>query len=273
MNVDRKEALLPTVCGRHYLPDSLQSASARSAFPLEGRVAIVTGSAVRLGKALALALAEQGARLVIHYSASAGPAEETVRHIKALGSDAMAIQADLSQCGEARSIIEWAATHFGQVDILVNSAAIFEPGNWDDTTEENWDRHFAINLKSPFFLSQAFATHVGRSRPGHIVNIADWRGVRPGTDHVAYTLTKAGLIAMTKSLALALAPNIQVNAIAPGMILPPPGEDQAYLEQWAHQIPAQRVGSPGEIAKALIFLLRSDFVTGELIFVTGGQHL
>jgi len=240
---------------------------------LNGKVAIVTGGAVRLGKALALALAEHGARLVIHYGSSAGPAQKTVTEIKAMGSDALAIQADLSQSGEAPSIVERAVAHFGQVDILVNSAAIFEPGHWDDTTEANWDRHFAINLKSPFFLSQAFAAHVGPERAGHIVNIADWRGVRPGTDHVAYTLTKAALIAMTKSLALALAPNIQVNAIAPGMILPPPGEDQSYLERKAGKIPAQRVGSPEEIAKALIFLLRSDFVTGDLIFVTGGEHL
>jgi len=240
---------------------------------LKGKVAIVTGGAVRLGKALALALAEHGARLAIHYGSSAGPAQETVMEIKAMGSDALAIQADLSQPSQAPSIVERAVAHLGQVDILVNSAAIFEPGNWDDTTEANWDRHFAINLKAPFFLSQAFAAHVGPERAGHIVNIADWRGVRPGTGHVAYTLTKAALIAMTKSLALALAPNIQVNAIAPGMILPPPGEDQSYLERKAGKIPAQRVGSPEEIAKALIFLLRSDFVTGDLVFVTGGEHL
>jgi pteridine reductase len=248
---------------------------------LNGKVAIVTGGAVRLGRALALALAEQGARLVIHYGSSAGPAQETVREIKAMGSDALAVQADFSQSGQAPSIVERAVAHFGQVDILVNSAAIFEPGRWDDTTEANWDRHFAINLKSPFFLSQAFAKHIGPERAcpeqsrraGHIVNIADWRGVRPGIGHVAYTLTKAALIAMTKSLALALAPNIQVNAIAPGMILPPPGKDPSYLERHASKIPAQRVGSPQEIAKALLFLLRSDFVTGELIFVTGGQHL
>lgn len=240
---------------------------------LNGKVAIVTGGAVRLGKALALALAEHGARLVIHYGSSASPAQETVAEIKALGSDALAIQANLSQSGQAPSIVERAVAHFGQVDILVNSAAIFEPGNWDDTTEANWDRHFAINLKSPFFLSQAFAAHVGPERAGHIVNITDWRGVRPGPDHVAYTLTKAALIAMTKSLALALAPNIQVNAIAPGMILPPPGEDPSYLERKAGKIPAQRVGSPEEVAKALIFLLHSDFVTGGLIFVTGGEHL
>jgi pteridine reductase len=240
---------------------------------LNGKVAVVTGGAVRLGKALALALAEQGARLVIHYSSSAGPAQETVTEIKAMGSDALAVQADFSQSGQVPSIVERAVAHFGQVDILVNSAAIFEPGKWDDTTEANWDRHFAINLKTPFFLSQAFAKHVGPERAGHIVNIADWRGVRPGIGHVAYTLTKAALIAMTKSLALALAPNIQVNAIAPGMILPPHGEDRSYLERKAGKIPAQRVGSPEEIGKALIFLLRSDFVTGDLIFVTGGEHL
>ena len=240
---------------------------------IEGKVAIVTGGAVRLGKALALALAKEGTRLVVHYGSSAGPAQETVRQIEALGSQALAIQADLGQPSQAPSIVDRAVARFGQVDILVNSAAIFKPGRWDDTTEENWDQHLSINLKSPFFLSQAFARHVGRERPAHIVNIADWRGVRPGTDHVAYTLTKAALIAMTRSLALALAPNIQVNAIAPGMILPPPGKDQAYLQRWAHQIPAQRVGSPEEIAKTLIFLVHSDFVTGDLIHVTGGQHL
>jgi len=240
---------------------------------IEGKVAIVTGGAVRLGKALALALAEQGARMVIHYGSSVGPAQETVEQIQAMGCDALAVQADLSQPGRVEVILNDALSHFGQVDILVNSAAVFEPGNWYDTTEKNWDLHFAINLKSPFFLSRAFASHVGRERAGHIVNIADWRGARPGTDHVAYTLTKAALIAMTKSLAQALAPNIQVNAIAPGLILPPPGQDRTYLEGQAREIPAQRAGSPEEIARALIFLVRSDFVTGELVFVTGGQHL
>jgi pteridine reductase len=240
---------------------------------LSGKVAVVTGGAVRLGKALALALAGHGVWLAIHYHSSATTAEETVAQIKALGSDALAIQADLSQASQAPAVIAQAAAHFGQVDILVNSAAIFEPGGLADTTEAIWDRHFAINLKSPFFLSQAFAAHVGRERPGHIVNIADWRAIRPGTNYMAYTLTKAALITMTQSLALALAPNIQVNAIAPGIILPPPGKDQAYLEWLAQKIPAGRVGSPAEVAKTLLFLLESDFITGETIFVTGGEHL
>jgi pteridine reductase len=240
---------------------------------LGGKVAIVTGGAVRLGKAMALALAEHGARLVIHYNSSAGPAEAVVRQIESEGGNAIAVQADLLHASRASTIIEQAEAHFGQVDILVNSAAIFEPGNWDDTTEANWDRHFAINLKSPFFLSQAFALHVGRERRGHIVNIADWRGAYPGTDHIAYTLTKAALIAMTKSLALGLAPNIQVNAIAPGLILPPPGKGPDYLEEEAQGIPLQRPGSAEEIARTLLYLLHSDFLTGDLIYVTGGEHL
>jgi pteridine reductase len=240
---------------------------------LENKVAIVTGAAVRLGRAQALALAERGARLVIHYNSSAGPAAEVVRQIQSMGGDAIAVQADLGQPMHAPAIVERAIARFGQADILVNSASIFEPGGWQDTDEENWDQHFDINLKAPFFLTQAFAGRISPGRRGHVVNIADWRAVSPGTDHVAYTLTKAALVAMTKSLAQALAPQIQVNAIAPGLILPPPGKGEAYLEQRAPHIPLQRVGSADEIAETLLFLLHSDFVTGELLYVTGGEHL
>ena len=240
---------------------------------LSGKVAIVTGGAVRLGKALALTLASEGALLAIHYNSSAGPALATVQQLKDSGTEAIAIQADLTEAAQTRAIIDATLSHYRRVDLLINSAAVFDSGEWDDTTEAIWDRQFAVNLKAPFFLSQAFANHVGGDRPGHIVNIADWRGARPGTDHLAYTLAKSGLIAMTRSLALALAPNIQVNAIAPGLILPPPGATQAHLESLALGIPAQRAGSPHEVAKAMVYLLESDFVTGELIFVTGGQHL
>jgi len=240
---------------------------------LEGKVAIITGAAVRLGRAQALALAECGVRLVVHYNTSSGPAHEVVNQIQEIGSQSIAVQADLSHPMEARAIVEKSVARFGQVDILVNSASIFEPGRWDDTSEENWDRHFDINLKSPFFLTQAFAKQVGPGRRGHIVNLADWRAVSPGTDHFAYTLTKAALVAMTKSLAQALAPQIQVNAIAPGLILPPPGQGPEYLDRYTPQIPLQRTGSADEIAQALLFLLRSDFVTGELLYMTGGEHL
>ncbi len=240
---------------------------------LQGKVALVTGSAVRLGKALALALAGDGARLAIHHSRSEGAATETVDEIKALGGDAFPVQADLSRSGSASGVIERTVNHFGRIDVLVNSAAIFEPGGLAETTEELWDRHFDINLKAPFFLSQAFAAYVAGEQPGNIVNIVDWRAIRPGPHYLAYTLTKAALVTMTRSLALALAPNIRVNAIAPGAILPPPGKGRDYLEQLAEGIPLRRAGAPKDVAQALLFLLHADFITGEIIFVTGGQHL
>ena len=240
---------------------------------LEGKTAVVTGGAVRLGQALALALAGRGARLVIHYGSSADQARETVARIQALGGEAVAIQADLRHVDQAQALIARAADHFGPLDVLVNSAAIFNPGSVADTTEANWDEHMAINLKAPFFLSQAFAAHVGRERHAHIVNIADWRAARPTANYMAYTLTKAALVTMTHSLALALAPNIQVNAIAPGAILPPPGQDESYLDRLAQKIPMRRAGSPADVAQAMLFLLESDFVTGDVIPVTGGEHL
>ena len=240
---------------------------------LEGHSALVTGAGVRLGKTLALALAERHVKVAVHYHSSSTQALETVSQIEEMGGKAEAIRADLSVPGEAASLVNRAVERLGSLDILVNSAAIFQPAGLHNTTRDHWERHFAINLASPFFLSQAFADHVGTERKGAIVNIADWRGLRPDTEYLAYSLTKAGILAMTKGLALALAPNIRVNAIAPGAILPPPGEGTAYLEGLAQEIPLQHVGSPVDIASALCYLLESEFVTGQTIFVTGGQHL
>ncbi len=240
---------------------------------LENKVAVVTGSAVRIGRQLALALAQHGVRLVVHYLSSTDPAEEVVAEIKQLGGDAIAIRVDLRDRDNLHGLLDQATEHFGTVDILINNAAVFIPGDALNTTMANWEEHFDTNLKAPFFLSQAFARQLGGQRHGHIVNIADWRATRPRADYVAYTLTKSGLITMTQNLALALAPNIQVNAIAPGAILPPPGKDESYLDRLAQQIPVRRHGSPSDVAAAMLFLLQSDFITGELIFVTGGEHL
>lgn len=240
---------------------------------LKGKVTIITGGAVRLGKAMALALAAEGARVVVHYGSSASAAEETAAEIKSMGGEVLTLQADLRESGAWLTIIEQAYEHFGQIDALINSAAIFQTGDIQSTTEDSWDKHFDINLKAPFFLSQTFAKHLGMNRRGHIVNIADWRATRTGADHIAYTLTKAAIVALTRNLAVSLAPDIQVNAIAPGAILPPPGRGQGYLEQLAQNIPARKVGSPDDIVHALLYLLKSDFVTGELMLVTGGEQL
>ena len=240
---------------------------------LEGMVALVTGGAVRIGSALALALARRGAAVAVHYGNSAAAAAETVAAILDSGGRAAAIHSDLRDISRLDGIIERAAEQLGRLDILVNSAAVYGPADLIETTEPLWNEHFSINLKAPFFLSRAFARHVGSGRPGQIVNIADWRAIRPDPQSIAYSLTKAGIVAMTKGLALALAPNIRVNAIAPGSILPPPGRDEAYLEDVGRRTPLRMHGSTDDLARALLYLVTAKFVTGQVLFVDGGEHL
>jgi pteridine reductase len=241
---------------------------------LAGRVAIVTGGGRRIGQALCVALAKAGCSVVVHYSHSADEARDTIEQITALGRDAFGVGADFQQpAAAAPVVIEAAYKRFGRADILVNSAAIFSAASLASTTEADWDRHFAINLKAPAFLCREFAARHNPGRPAAIINIADWRGLRPTPGHFAYTLTKAGVVALTKILALELAPDIRVNAVAPGAILPPPNAGPEYLERLASQVPLKRHGDPDDIANAVLYLLASDFVTGEVLCVTGGEEL
>lgn len=241
---------------------------------LGGKSAIVTGGAVRIGRAIALALAREGVNVCIHFGSSEKEAIKTQWEIQCLGVLATIVQADLaSDEHAARIVVDHAAGMFGGIDILVNSAAIFEPGSLAVTTEHGFDRHVAINLRAPLFLSKMFVEYVEPGRKGHIINIADWRATHPVPGHLAYTLSKAGIVTLTKILAQELAPQIQVNAIAPGAILPPPDKDDAHLQRIADQIPLKRSGSPDDITDAVLFLLRSDFITGEVLHVTGGEEL
>ncbi len=240
---------------------------------LAGKVALVTGAGVRIGRAIALGLAAEGVRVIVHYHSSSAQAQSVVDEIQALGSEALAVQADLRETARLAPLVEAGLARFGHLDILVNSAAIFERGTILSTDQENWARHMDINLKAPFFLCQAFARNLQPGQRGHIVNIADWRAERPGTQYMAYTLAKSALVALTRSLALALGPDVQVNALAPGAILPPPDDADRYFERLAERLPLKRTGSPDEIVAAVLYLLRSDFVTGELLHVTGGEHL
>jgi NAD(P)-dependent dehydrogenase (short-subunit alcohol dehydrogenase family) len=241
---------------------------------LAGRNAVVTGGAVRIGRALALGLAERGVNVCIHYGSSGSAAEATLAGIADCGVRGTAIQADFREpVAAAVRVFEHACTALGSVDLLVNSAAIFEAGDLLHTDESLWDRHLDINLKTPAFLSREFAARLPPDRNGHIVNIVDWRGERPGTGYLAYTVAKAGLIAMTRGLALELAPRIQVNAIAPGAILPPPGESAESFQQRAAAIPLRRTGNPQAIVDAIIYLFESDFITGQVLTVTGGEDL
>lgn len=241
---------------------------------LTGRVAIVTGGGKRIGQALCIALAKAGCSVVVHYSHSADEAQGTIDQITALGQDAVGVAANFQDpAAAAPVVIEAAHKRFGRADILVNSAAIFSAASLASTTEADWDRHFAINLKAPAFLCREFAARHEAGRPAVIVNIADWRGLRPVPGHFAYTLTKTGVVALTRILAVELAPDIRVNAVAPGAILPPPNAGPAYLERLASQVPLKRHGDPDDIANAVLYLLASDFVTGEVLCVTGGEEL
>lgn len=234
----------------------------------------MTGAAVRIGRAIALALAENGADVVVHYGRSRDDAERTANEIRGLGPRTVTVSADLSRPIRAATAIFDAAESLGGADILVNSAAIFEDAPLAEMGEELYDRHLAINLKAPFFLCGEFVRRLPAGRRGHIVNLADWRAETPPADYMAYTLSKAGIVALTKGLALQLAPRVQVNAIAPGAILPPPGGDEAsWRAKKLPDVPLRKTGSPDDIAAAAVYLVRSEFVTGEILHITGGEHL
>lgn len=239
--------------------------------PLAGKTVLITGAARRIGRAMALACAREGADLVLHYGSSESEVRQLEEEIAALGRQAWRLQADLQDPQETRQLIERAAS-LRPLFALVNNAAIFESLKLADTSLEQWDRHLAINLTAPFLLSQAFAQQVPAGTQGRIINLLDWRALRPGLDHFPYTISKAALAALTASLALALAPEITVNGLALGAILPPAGETAS--EQLIRRVPAGRWGALEDVEQALLFLLTGpSYITGEIIHVDGGRHL
>ncbi|MCA9039836.1 MAG: SDR family oxidoreductase [Planctomycetaceae bacterium] len=241
---------------------------------LEGEIAIVTGGAVRVGRAFALSLAEWGAKVVVHYGSSQAEAEETVKEIRSMGGTALPCSADLRHPTDAaEKLFSFCNQELGSASILVNSAAIFEAACFSETSPELLARTTAINFESPFFLSQQFAKQLPEDIDGKIINIVDWRAEKIDGEYLAYSLAKNSLLELTKTLALELAPRVRVNAIAPGAILPPPGGSVEEFEQKAEAIPLKRTGSPDELVRALRYLLEAPFVTGEILHVTGGEHL
>lgn len=239
--------------------------------PLTGKTVLITGAARRVGRIFALGCAQVGADVVIHHGHSPEEAAKTRNEIESLGRRAWVLASDLSQPAEASAIIS-RANVLSPLYALVNSAAIFEPLSFYETTLGDWERHMDINLSAPFLLSQTFAGQIPAGEEGHIVNILDWRALRPGADHFPYTVSKAALAAMTRSLAVALAPHISVNGLALGAVLPPAdGEAGPNLVK---NVPLGRWGESGEIQKALVYLLTGPtYVTGEIIHVDGGRHL
>jgi len=236
---------------------------------LNGKTILITGAARRIGKLFALACAHAGADIIIHHSHSDEEAQQVKDEIESIGRNAHILASDFGTPDSVSRLISQ-ANDISPLYALVNSAAIFEPLSFNDTMLEDWNRHLNINLTAPFLLSQEFARHTDE---GRIINIVDWRALRPAADHFPYTISKAALAAMTKSLAVALAPRITVNGLALGAILPPADQPSAS-EKIIENVPAHRWSEAGEVEEALLFLLTGPaYITGEIIHVDGGRHL
>jgi len=239
--------------------------------PLSGKTVLVTGAAKRIGRALCLACARAGADIFIHYGTSEAEARQLRDEIVQIGPQAWLLESDLSQPDELPRLIERAAS-IKPLDALINNASIFENLSLAETSLEDWNHHLAVNLTAPFLLSQAFAKQLPVGKQGRIVNLLDWRALRPGADHFPYTVSKSALAAMTKSLAIALAPNITVNGLALGAVLPP--TDGAANPKILENVPAGQWGSLKDVEDALLFLLIGPtYITGEILHVDGGRHL
>lgn len=237
------------------------------------RSALVTGGAKRLGRAMALALAEAGFDLAIHYAASEAEAAATVAEIQFLGRRAVALRGDLAQEADVQRLLPEATAAIGPIGVLVNNASTFERDEWHDATRDSWDQHMEPNLRAPFVLTQAFAHALPAEAEGIVVNMLDQRVWSLTPHFVSYTVSKAALWTLTQSLALALAPRIRVNAIGPGPALPSPRQS---AEQFAHQarsVPLRHATSPAEVARALLAILALPSMTGQMIALDGGQHL
>lgn len=239
---------------------------------LSGKTALVTGGAIRVGRAISLALAGEGMRVVVHYNSSSGDADRRVGEIRASGGEAVAIGADLSRGDEVERLARAAAEAFGGIDVLVNNASIFPPERLEETDEALWDRTLAVNLKAPFLLIRHLASTL-RERRGQVVNLCDLAGLQPWAAYAAHGVAKAGLVHLTRVAARSLAPDVRVNGIAPGAVLPPESMGQDELDSLAKSTPLKRLGSPEDVTRALLYLLHAEYVTGEILVVDGGRML
>lgn len=237
---------------------------------LRGKKAMVTGAARRIGRAIALALASEGVDVVLHSNASSDEARALAAELERGGVRAWTVQADFRRPEELESLVGRALELAGGLDVLVNSASIFPADRLDDLSFERLVENLRVNAWAPLVLSREFARRVGG---GRIVNLEDSRISGFDRTHAGYILSKHALAAITRTLALELAPRITVNAVRPGLILPPPGEDLSYVERLTGTLPLQRHGEPEDVADAVVFLASSGFVTGEVVYVDGGRHL
>ncbi len=250
-----------TVLGTHAHPDD---------YP---RAALVTGAALRLGRAIALDLAEAGWAVVLHHRNSVAEARRLEAEIGQRGGTAVPLRADLAREDEARGLIDRAVDAVGPLGLLVNNASVFEPDLASDATRESWDLHMETNLRAPFVLTQAFAASLPAGKGGLVANLLDERVLAPPGDYITYSLSKAGLWSLTRSLAIALAPRIRVVGIGPGHSLPARGETEASFRAAVERLPLARSAPPSDICLALRFFIACKSVTGQMIALDSGRHL
>lgn len=239
---------------------------------LLGRVALITGAGKRLGHHIALRLASEGADIAAHYGKSAGDAEEVVAEVEKLGRRAAAFHAELTDVAAIRNLVSQVIAHFGRLDILINSAANFLQTKFAETPESTWDASLNTNLRAPFFLSQAAAPHLAKSGHGAIINFSDIGGLVGWREFLPHSISKAGIIMMTRVLAKELGPAVRVNALAPGTITMP-GDPPEWQQDFIEHSPLRRSGRPDEITDAILFLLTAEFVTGHTLVIDGGRTL
>jgi pteridine reductase len=239
---------------------------------LRGKSALVTGGGRRVGKALALALAGRGAMVAVHYNESEAGARDVVAAITRAGGRAQSFGADLTDSELAATLPDQVAGTFGQLDVVINSAAVMIRTPFGEVTADDWDQIFALNLRAPFLISQAAAPHLKRAK-GAIVNIADLAAFETWPGYIPHGLTKSGIVHLTKGLARVLAPEVRVNAIAPGTVLLPDDWSDKDATHLNETTPLKRQGSPDDVAAAMLFLLDADYITGETIVVDGGRHV
>ncbi len=241
---------------------------------IEGKVALVTGAARRLGQAIALGLACRGANVVVHYGRSKQEAEDTAGQIEQMGRRALALHADLTDPGQIQRLVGQVTQALGPIDILVNNASTFQRTPFGQVTPEQWDQLMKTNLRGPFFLAQAVAPQMKRKGAGKIINLSDATMPYAVADFTLYAISKAGIEALTRGLARALAPEVQVNAILPGAILPATGGEEAGWEAAIQANILKRRGYPDDVVQAVTFLIeQGDFLTGVFLPVDGGRSL
>jgi NAD(P)-dependent dehydrogenase (short-subunit alcohol dehydrogenase family) len=244
---------------------------------LNEQVAVVTGAAHRVGKAIALELARGGVHVLVHYNSSGDDtARSTVQELKSLGVDAYSVQADISIPEGVETVFSTVKERFGRLDILVNSASVFPSGTLLETDADEWQRTLDVNLTAPFLCTQAAVRMMRENTPpgGAIINICDRGSVVPWAERAAHGISKAGLWMLTQTSAINFAPDIRVNGVLPGPVLAPPGmPDERWQQIGREQTLVQRVGSAEDVARAVVYLARESFITGSLVYVNGGEHL